>query len=224
MRALRPLEQLALLLLFGLILLLDPVGAAVIPVDGACTLVDAVNAANNDDDSSGLCPPGGSGADEIVLTGDVILTEIDNAPCCPFGCVCGLPMISSEIIVDGQGHSIARDPGAPAFNIFSVAGPGGILTTQDLTISNAEHAVGTITGLDPLLADNGGPTLTHALLTGSSAIDAAGDCGLETDQRLFLRHDGACYTGAYELGGIPSGIFADGFESGDLSAWSATVP
>ena len=48
--------------------------------------------------------------------------------------------------------------------------------------------------------------------------------GLEADQRLFLRHDGTCDTGAYEFGGIPFGIFTDGFESGDLSAWSATVP
>jgi hypothetical protein len=58
---------------------------------------------------------------------------------------------------------------------------------------------GTITRLDPNLADNGGPTQTHALLPESSAVDAAGDCGLETDQRGFPRNDGACDSGSYEF-------------------------
>ena len=58
----------------------------------------------------------------------------------------------------------------------------------------------TLTGLDPVLADNGGPTPTHALLAGSTAIDAAGDCGLQTDQRGFSRSDGACDSGSFEFG------------------------
>jgi hypothetical protein len=63
-----------------------------------------------------------------------------------------------------------------------------------------------ITGLDTELADNGGPTLTHALLPGSSAIDAARGCGLATDQRGVIRpRDGngdgiaSCDVGAFEL-------------------------
>jgi hypothetical protein len=55
-------------------------------------------------------------------------------------------------------------------------------------------------GLDSL-ADNGGPTLTHALLTGSPAIDAADDAVCPaTDQRGVARPQGAgCDVGAYEL-------------------------
>ena len=52
---------------------------------------------------------------------------------------------------------------------------------------------------DTNLADNGGPTQTHALLPGSVAIDFAGDCGLETDQRGLPRNDGACDSGSYEF-------------------------
>jgi CSLREA domain-containing protein len=61
---------------------------------------------------------------------------------------------------------------------------------------------------DPLLGplqDNGGLTLTHALLAGSSAIDAAGLCfdagnsAITTDQRGHLRY-GACDIGSYEYG------------------------
>jgi hypothetical protein len=48
------------------------------------------------------------------------------------------------------------------------------------------------------LADNGGPTLTHALLAGSPAIDA-GDNAVcpATDQRGLAR-DAACDVGSFE--------------------------
>ncbi|HQZ36703.1 MAG TPA: choice-of-anchor Q domain-containing protein [Ilumatobacteraceae bacterium] len=51
------------------------------------------------------------------------------------------------------------------------------------------------------LADNGGPTRTLALVAGSSAIDAAGDCAATTltDQRFVSRPKGiACDIGAFE--------------------------
>ncbi len=56
---------------------------------------------------------------------------------------------------------------------------------------------------DPLLGplqDNGGPTFTHELLTGSPAIDAGTNSGCPaTDQRGFTRPVGAsCDIGAYE--------------------------
>jgi hypothetical protein len=60
-----------------------------------------------------------------------------------------------------------------------------------------------ITGLDPVLADNGGPTQTHALLAGSSAIDGGGACGLLVDQRGFGR-DATCDSGAFEFDGAPA--------------------
>ena len=51
-----------------------------------------------------------------------------------------------------------------------------------------------------LLADNGGPTLTHALLTGSPALDAADDSVCPaTDQRGVTRPQGPqCDIGAFE--------------------------
>ena len=85
--------------------------------------------------------------------------------------------------------------------------------------------------LDPLLgplADNGGSTLTHALLSGSPAIDG-GDATTcrPTDQRGLVRPvdgdgDGTavCDIGAIEYRGP---IFGDGFESGNTLAWSGAV-
>ncbi len=66
---------------------------------------------------------------------------------------------------------------------------------------------GDISGIDPLLGPlqiNGGVTPTHALLTGSPAIDAGDNNNCpSTDQRGFIRtHDGDinCDIGAYEAG------------------------
>ncbi|MBZ0297239.1 MAG: hypothetical protein K8L99_32065 [Anaerolineae bacterium] len=64
------------------------------------------------------------------------------------------------------------------------------------------------TGIDPVLQDNGGPTMTHALLEGSNAIDANAVCPpFFADQRGMVRPadgdgDGqeVCDIGAYEYG------------------------
>jgi len=77
------------------------------------------------------------------------------------------------------------------------------------TINEAENSGTNITGQDPLLgplADNGGPTKTHALLPGSPAIEA-GSCTdisgnlVSADQRGYPRPaplGGNCDIGAYE--------------------------
>lgn len=50
------------------------------------------------------------------------------------------------------------------------------------------------------LANNGGPTETHALGAGSDAVDAAGSCDRVTDQRGTSRPQGAaCDIGSFEL-------------------------
>jgi len=84
-----------------------------------------------------------------------------------------------------------------------------------ITGSNSDLPLDTIVA-DPLLgplADNGGPTHTHALLPGSPAIEAGSNIhGFPFDQRGHVRIFGpAPDIGAFESGIDP--IFADGFES-----------
>ena len=62
---------------------------------------------------------------------------------------------------------------------------------------------GDLTGLDPMLADNGGPTRTHALLAGSNAIDHGLACGQQDDQRGSPRDDNLCDSGSFEFGALP---------------------
>jgi hypothetical protein len=90
----------------------------------------------------------------------------------------------------------------------------------------AESSLGfvSVNSIGPL-QDNGGPTLTHALLAGSEAIDSTHDnlgCVDETgapqeaDQRGAPRPTGArCDVGAFEFGAVvpvDDLIFRDGFE------------
>lgn len=81
-----------------------------------------------------------------------------------------------------------------------------IQDTAGCTISGV--TTGNVTGVSAnlgALQDNGGSTFTHALLSGSPAIDAGDPTGcrdqnnalLLTDQRSYLRN-GACDMGAYE--------------------------
>ncbi len=71
--------------------------------------------------------------------------------------------------------------------------------------------------VDTTLADNGGPTPTHALLMGSPAIDAvpAASCTSETDQTGKVRpQDGDI--GAFEVEDPSLDlIFENGFEAPD---------
>ena len=105
-----------------------------------------------------------------------------------------------------QGHNLVG---------ISTGCPSG--GTGDLTTADAK--------LD-LLADNGGPTFTHALLVGSPAIDAGDPAGctdaagnpLTTDQRGVTRPQGAdCDIGAFEVGTVTC---TAGFWKNHEEAWS----
>lgn len=94
------------------------VSAAIIRVDEACSLHDAILAANTDSPAGGC--PAGAGADTIVLTRDVTLSQ-------------ALPVIESVISIEGVGHTIS---GGGKFRIFDVE--GGSLTIRQLTLVDGQ--------------------------------------------------------------------------------------
>lgn len=154
------------LALLPLLLLATPLAATVITVDrfdsstaedGQCSLREAIAAANGDT-ATGGCPPG-SGADTIVLGGDVTLTLEDSF-------ATGTPKIFTRITVRGNGHTIARDSAAADFRIFWVA-PEGDLELRDTTISG---------GTTPISSDGGGIYNQGILsLTNSNLFSNTGD-------------------------------------------------
>jgi len=95
---------------------------------------------------------------------------------------------------------IANSAGGDCFSVGTVHDLGFNIVENGGCVSHATSTSGD-PGLGPL-TNNGGPTLTHALLPGSIAIDA-GSCsggGVGTDQRGIARPQGfACDIGAFEV-------------------------
>ncbi|MCI5160900.1 MAG: hypothetical protein D3917_02535 [Candidatus Electrothrix sp. AX5] len=92
------------------------------------------------------------------------------------------------------GHSGETD--GEAFNNFT-PGSSDVSVTGDSTLPTALTNI-----LETTLANNGGPTKTHALVPGSPAIDLDMACstGLSTDQRGARRPVGrGCDAGAFEF-------------------------
>jgi hypothetical protein len=106
---------------------------------------------------------------------------------------------SSGIDISGSLMASATIPDCSKVDAIDDLG-GNVVRAGDS--SCGEGLAQLVNGLDPVLRDNGGPTMTHALLeefSGSQAIDFAGNCGLETDQRGSRRDIGAgCDSGAFE--------------------------
>jgi beta-glucanase (GH16 family) len=106
--------------------------------------------------------------------------------------------IQNSIVADNGDFGCFLAPfGAGAVAINSL---GNNLFTDGSCFPVASDLIVASSGLDAL-ADNGGPTLTHALLAGSPALDAANAAACPaTDQRGVTRPQGpGCDIGAFEL-------------------------
>ena len=105
-------------------------GEIIVSGETGCTLRNALTAANTDIATDGCAA--GNGPDTIVLEAtEYILTDIDNFTLGPNG----LPEITSEITIMGNGATIRRADDAPAFRFFSISPESG-LTLDNLTLRN----------------------------------------------------------------------------------------
>jgi hypothetical protein len=122
--------------------------------------------------------------------------------------------VSNNDTVNANNYNLFGDSSetdAQAFAGFAPTVPTDINATQDGTPT----ALGDI--LDPL-ADNGGPTETHALVPGSPAIDyiPTGQCDVATDQRGIPRPQptgGNCDVGAFEFQDTDGDQVEDGVDN-----------
>jgi CSLREA domain-containing protein len=156
---------------------------AAIRNDGTAKLIGCTFSGNADSYGGALAQPSWAGPCEIVS--------------CTFASNIGRGIrvfgannlsIKNCIVADNSGTLDAPD---------LVTNPGGVVNSLDFNLignTNGATITGVTThniyGVDPLLgplADNGGPTLTHALLPGSTAIDHGSSGGLATDQRGLPR-------------------------------------
>ena len=155
--------------------------------DGVCTLREAINAANSDGAAGGCV--GGSGPDTIQLMGGVTLTLADNTT----DGANGLPSVTSDITLDGAGHTITRS-GANTFRFFQVA-TAGDLTLEDVTLTNGLAS--------DVYAARGGAIFNRGSLALSHAIISACKAYAEDERHLDDREYSASARGGaiYNEGG-----------------------
>lgn len=162
--------------------------AAVISVDGDCTLHDAIIAANTNT-STGQCIAGNDegGSDTIILTSDIVLqTPFENDA--QFGRT-GTPAIDSFVILEGDGHLIERDPSltcelnstleANEFRLLRVA-PQGNFDLRNIILRNgcADGTTPDSTIGGAVLNFNGTLTLSNSIIERNKAEFRGG--GIDT--------------------------------------------
>lgn len=112
------------------------------------------------------------------------------------------PRLSNSILAKNTAGGEADCSGAPLSGGHNLLGLGG--GCGDFTVAKADLLGTSGAGLDPglaALANNGGPTPTHAIATASAARNAGGaDACAANDQRGADRPaGGACDIGAFEV-------------------------
>jgi hypothetical protein len=132
---------------------------------------------------------GGIGGRTVNIVGSTIAgnsTELDAA-----GVL--LPDVAGDnLAVSGGGiirNSLVALPRGEGENCEGSPVSGGFNLDEDGScgFGKSSDLVKVAAGLDPVLKDNGGPTPTQALLTGSIAIDRGNSFGASTDQRNLPR-------------------------------------
>jgi len=206
-----------------------PAGPLEAHINGTdCLLVDAITAANTDI-ATGDCDAGNPGADTITLLGNVTLDTVNGFD---FG-YSGLPSITSEITIEGEGYTIARDTSAPTFRILTVF-DGGSLTLNNTTISGGATSfngggilnAGTLALNDSTVSGNhasgagggifnysyGNVTISNSTVSGNQASAGGGILNLGT-----LALNDSTFSGNQAYGG--SGIHS----VGDATISNSTV-
>jgi hypothetical protein len=121
--------------------------------------------------------------------------------------------LESTIVALNKSAGAEYDVGAPV--AVTVAGTSNLIMASAGRVTIPQDTI----SADPklgTLADNGGPTQTHALLPGSPAIDHGNNItGSGADQRLFKRVVGP----SIDIGSVEfvDEIFAQGFDPGPIA-------
>ena len=168
-----------ILIVVGVLGLVLPVSAATIPVtttnpapaaDGQCSLIEAIDNANADAAAHADCPAG-SGADTIELASSATY-ELDQVHINFYG-PNGLPIIGSDITIEGNGSTIRRAAGAPDLRIQAVSS-SGTLRLVDLTLRSGNPGTGNSGGA--VFNDAGVVELVRTQVTENTAHSGGGLC------------------------------------------------
>ena len=170
-----------------------------------CPLADQITAANTDAPAGGC--PAGSGRDLIRLTEDIML----DAP---------LPAITSEIDIEGNGHTLS---GAGKFRIFDVN--GGALTISNATLTAGKASWGGAISLK----NSGRANITDvrfsknsAFFGGAIATESAGD-QLQVSASSFIGNSAEASGGAIHSDGGVTDISDSAFHDNSAAAAGGAI-
>jgi hypothetical protein len=161
----------------------------------ANALIDALDAAN----------AAGSGTVDLSAGCTYTLTGVNNISA-EFD-INGLPIVTGDVTINGNGATIKRDSVAPDFRIFYVLNAGdpeqgpGRLTLNEVTISG-----GSLANSGGGLVNNGGTlTINHGTISGHNSGDAGGALSNEAGT-LTLNHTVISGNRATDAGGGVSNL------------------
>ncbi len=187
-----------------------PLVPATITVQGACTLQDAIHAANTDAVAGGCTA--GSGTDQIELTGNVNLTAVDNND------INGLPLVESAIGLDGHGFTIRRHPSAPEFRLFQVQTAGSLrLENVILKSGSVSESGGAIKNRGVLELESVEISESYAVMGGAVSSDGGSTTIVDStiSNNYAIGYGGGVYMSAF--GEV---TITDSTISGNYSGWS----
>lgn len=145
---------------------------------------------------------------EVEITGSTIVGNSVSA---------GLTAVGSNLAGPGftVRNTIVANPLGEGSSCFGIVASGGFNLDEDGSchLDGGSDLNGAPAGLDPVLRDNGGPTPTHALLSGSRAIDRGNSFGSTTDQRGLPRPSD-----------FPSISNREGGDGSDIGAFELQAP
>ena len=185
--------------------------------DGQCSLIEAIVNANNDAATYPDCPAG-SGADTIVLpaNANLALSAVYAKTYGQFGDPVGLPPITSQITIEGNGTTIARQANAPDFGLMAVRGKvfqgvgvppssGGDLTLQGVTLSGGSSSAG--------VSNNGILTINNSTISGNTSNSSGG--GVSNSGTLIIENS--------TISGNTSNFGGGVFNNGTLTIANSTI-
>jgi len=161
--------------------------------DGKCSLIEAIVNANADAAFFADCPAG-SGPDTIVLPVKGNL-GVRNQYADAYGPT-GLPLITSQITIQGNGAKIHRQ-GGPAFRLITVSQTGD-LTLQDVEIGNGRSSNGAG------ILNKGTLTVQNSTISGNSSQIGGGVANYGS---LSIENSTITKNSAGSGGGVSNGGF-----------------
>ncbi|HEY1371583.1 MAG TPA: hypothetical protein VGH50_03875 [Candidatus Binatia bacterium] len=137
-----------------------PLQAGTINVGPGCTLVDAINSANNGS-NSGSCTGATASPNTIVIPArsKIVFTKSDNY----LYSATALPVVYGNITITGNGATISRSKKGSQFRFFAVT------TSGDLTLNNLTLSGGISGGYGGAVANYGKLEINNCIISGNTA-------------------------------------------------------